>query len=368
MTMATDLQRSQRRFAVVGTFTTAERQARGRGLHVFAEDAAGVWQEACRLEGLENPSYLLAAPDGRCIYSVHADRAYASAFLFDAAAPALRRMSQAETGGINGVHLALHPGGRFLAVANYASGSVALLPVRADGGLDDCTQVVALPGPVGPNRTEQTMSHPHQVVFDPTGRFLLVPDKGLDRVFVLAFDAGRGKLALDEARNLWLRPGSGPRHAAFHPGGEVVWVLNELASTIVTCRWDAAAGTLTPLQWLPTLPQDFLGHSKTAAIVVTPSGDRVFASNRGHDSVACFRVDAATGLLQSAGWVPTQGACPRFMTIDPARSALLVANEQADSIVRFDLADGQEALKPGERIAQVASPATIVFSAARSGN
>jgi 6-phosphogluconolactonase (cycloisomerase 2 family) len=106
---------------------------------------------------------------------------------------------------------------------------------------------------------------------------------------------------------------------------------------------------------------------RLAAIVVTPSGDRVFASNRGHDSVACFRVDAATGLLQSVGWVPTQGACPRFMTIDPARSALLVANEQADNIVQFDLADGEEVLRPGERIAQVASPATIVFSTAHPG-
>ncbi len=355
------------RLAVVGTFTTAQRRASGKGLHVFAEES-GAWRETCRLEGLENPSYLLAAPGGRVFHCVHADRAYASSYALDGEASALREIARADTGGINGVHLALDPSGRFLVVANYASGSVAVLPVRADGGLGDCVQVVALPGPPGPHREEQTMSHPHQILFDPAGRFVLVPDKGLDRVFVLAFDALRGRLALDERRTLILRPGSGPRHAAFHPNGSLVWVLNELASTIVACRWNATNGTLVPHQWLPTLPPDFFSPSKAAAIVVTPDGDRVFVSNRGHDSIACFGVDPDTGRLATLGWVPTQGACPRFMLIDPSQPALLVANEQDNSILRFGLGRQGGLVEPGEHLATIASPATIAFGAARPDN
>ena len=147
-----------------------------------------------RVGDLVNPSFLVMAADQRHLYSVHGDETYATAFSVDRATGFLQAVNRAETSGRNGVHQAIAQGGRFMVVANYGSGSVAVLPIRADGALADAVQVVVLPGPPGPHRIEQTSSHPHHVVFDPSGRWVIVPDKGLDRVFVFRFDAATGKL------------------------------------------------------------------------------------------------------------------------------------------------------------------------------
>ena len=183
-----------------------------------------------------------------------------------------------QTGGRNPVHLALDATERFLVVANYATGTVAALPVAPDGGLLAPCSLLPLPGQPGPHRTDQAGSHPHQVLPTPDGRRLIVPDKGLDRVFVLTCDPAHGRLAV--ATELAMRPGAGPRHAVFHPDAATLFVLNELDSTVVTCRL-AENGTLAPLQVLSTLPSDFFGASTAAAIVATPCGRFVYASNPG---------------------------------------------------------------------------------------
>jgi 6-phosphogluconolactonase (cycloisomerase 2 family) len=272
-------------------------------------------------------------------------------------------LNRAETGGRNGVHLAVASGGRFLVVANYASGNVGVLPIRPDGALADAAQVVALPGQPGPHRIEQLGSHPHHVVFDPGGRSLIVPDKGLDRVFVFRFDATTGRLTPTEQGAAIARAGSGPRHAAFHPRLPVAWVVNEISSTVTTYFWDAERGSLRPVQILPTPPPDYTGENTAAEIAVSADGRFVYCSNRGHDSIAAFTSDPRTGVLTPAGWTPSQGRTPRYIGFDPSHSFLCATNEQSDMVVTFraDAATGRLAVT-GSPV-QNASPASIAFAA-----
>ncbi|MBO0753074.1 MAG: lactonase family protein, partial [Bradyrhizobiaceae bacterium] len=305
-------------FAYVGSFTTAQRKARGDGIHVYrADPATGTLTHVQHVGDLVNPSYLALSRDQRVLYSVHGDQDYATAFALDPETGEAKLLNRAATGGKNGVHEAVDPSGKFLVVANYASGSVAVLPINPDGSLMDQHQVVTLPGDPGPHKVEQVSSHPHEIVFDPSGRFVLVPDKGLDRVFVFRWDITAGTLTPTAQGSVKSRPGAGPRHLAFHPKLPIVWVLNELDSTIATYRFDAGTGALAALQVTPVLPTDFTGYSTTAEIAVSPDGRFVYGSNRGHDSVTIFAADA-DGLLSVSGWQPSQGSGPRFIGLDPA--------------------------------------------------
>jgi 6-phosphogluconolactonase (cycloisomerase 2 family) len=236
------------------------------------------------------------------------------------------------------------------------------MPVRQDGTLAGATQLVTLPGQPGPHRIEQASSHPHQIVFDPSGRFVVAPDKGLDRLFVLGFDAATGKLTPTAQGSAVARAGSGPRRAAFHPALPVAWVLNEIGSTVATYYWEAERGHLRPVQILPLLPPDYTGENTGAEIAVSPGGRFVYCSNRGHDSIAIFAADPGTGLLTSAGWASTQGRTPRFIGFDPSHRFLYAANEQSDTVVslRADSATGR--LTPIGQVVRNASPVTIAFA------
>ncbi len=241
-------------------------------------------------------------------------------------------------------------------MANYASGSLAVLPVGADGALRPAVRVLPLPGEPGPHRTEQAFSHPHHVVFAPDGRHAVVPDKGLDRVFVLRLEGDDLGIVSQTA----MRPGAGPRHIAFHPHRALAFLVNELESSLATCRWDGETGALTPVHLAPTLPTDFFGASTAAAIVVTPCGRFVYASNRGQDGIARFRLDADAMRLEPTGWTASGGRDPRFMTLDPRSGHLLVANERSDSLVAFAIDAGSGDLTQiATRLSL--SPCTIAF-------
>jgi 6-phosphogluconolactonase len=349
-------------YAYVGSFTTAERKARGDGIHVYRVDpATGAWTQVQHVGDLVNPSYLALSRDQRVLYSVHGDGDYASAFALDPKSGEAKLLGRAATGGKNGVREALDPTGRYLVVANYSSGSVAVLPVGPDGALRDQHQLVQLPGEPGPHKVEQQSSHPHDIVFDPSGRFVLVPDKGLDRVFVFRFDSATGKLTPTEQGSVRSLPGAGPRHLAFHPKLPIVWVLNELNSTLATYRFDPYSGSLTPFQVLTTLPADFTGDSTAAEIAVSPDGRFVYGSNRGHDSVAIYAANAE-GLLSPAGWQPTQGAGPRFIGLDPSGRFLNAANEQGDNVVTFKVDAASGKLTPTGQVIKNGSPVTIVYA------
>src|SRR5215813_13957884 len=349
-------------YAYVGSFTTAQRKAHGDGIHVYRVDpATSDWTHVQHIGDLVNPSFLTLSHDQRFLYSVHGDEDYATAFALDPATGQAKLLNRAATGGKNGVREAVDPSGKFLVMANYASGSVAVLPIAPDGSLKDQHQLVPLPGDPGPHKVEQTSSHPHDIVFDPSGRFVLVPDKGLDRVFVFRFDAATGRLSPTDLGSVKSRPGAGSRHLMFHPKLPIVWVLNELDSTIATYRFDTEHGTLTALQVMSTLPTDFTGYSTTAEIAVSSDGRFAYGSNRGHDSVTVFAV-GPEGLLSEVGWQPTQGSTPRFIGLDPAGHFLYAANEQGDTVVTFRVDGSSGRLTPTGQVVKNGSPVTIVFA------
>jgi len=259
------------------------------------------------------------------------------------------------------VSLAVDPTNRFLVLANYSSGTVAVLPINADGSLAKLSDLVTLTGKPGPHRTQQESSHPHDVIFDPRGRFIVVPDKGLDTVFVFKLDTATGKLVAADPPSVASRPGAGPRHADFHPSKPFAYVLNELDCTLTTLAFDPERGGLRPLQVITTLPPDFTGNSTTSEIEVAPSGRFVYASNRGQDSLAIFAIDEATGMLGPVGWESTQGKTPRFFGLYPSGTFLYAANQGSDTIVTFRVDQGSGRLTPTGQIVKTGSPSCIVF-------
>ncbi|WP_084164774.1 lactonase family protein [Skermanella stibiiresistens] len=353
------------RFAYVGCRTTKERNARGEGIGVYQVDAStGAWAPVQLLKDLVNPSFLAFDPTQRFLYTVHGDQGEVSSFAINDRTGELTLLNTASSGGKNPVHLTTDPSGRFLIVANYATGGVATLAIGADGKLGDIVDLVPLAGTPGPHKVEQASSHPHQVAYDPTRDVLAVPDKGLDAVFTFRLDAEKGKLVPAGAGSVTARSTSGPRHIAFGPSGTHAYVVNELDSTVTTYAYDASAASLKPLQILSTLPATFTGENRAGGIVMAPSGRFLHATNRGHNHVAIFGVDPRTGLLQSAGWEPTRGKMPRFITLDPSARFLYAANETTDTIVGFQVDAATGALTALEPAVQTGSPVCVVFKTA----
>ena len=350
-------------YAYVGCYTTARRYARGDGIHVYrVEPATGAWTHVQHVGNLVNPSFLVLRRDQRYLYAVHGDESYATSFSVDRNTGFLTLLNRVETGGQNGVHQAFDPSDKFMVVANYSTGNVSVLPVRQDGTLGDQAQLVPLPGLPGPNRIEQASSHPHQIVFDPSGKFVVVPDKGLDRIFIFSFDPATGRLTPTEQGSVVTRAGSGPRHAAFHPTLPVLFALNEISSSVATYYLEAEHGSLRPVEILPTVPSDFTGDNTAAEIAVSAGGRFVYCSNRSHDSIGIFAADASTGLLTSIGWVSSRGRVPRFIGFDPAHRFLYAANEQADTVVSWLANPSTGRLTPTEQVVRNASPCTIAFA------
>jgi 6-phosphogluconolactonase (cycloisomerase 2 family) len=351
-------------FAYVGSRTTRERNARGDGISVFrVEPRDGSLELVQVLGDLVNPSYLALSANGSRLYAVHGDQTEVSAFAVDGAAGTLRFLNRQSTEGRNPVHLVLDPSGRNLVVTNHIGANLAVLPVLEDGSLGAIRQLVPISGPIGPHRIEQTQAKPHFNPLDPSGRYVIVPDKGLDRVF--SFRLVDGALVPASVPFAVAREGSGPRNAAFHPNGTLAYVVNELDSTVTTYRFDPSTGGLQPLQILPTLPSSYTGNSRAAGIIVDASGRTVYASNRGHDSVAAFRIDSDTGLLTFMAASGTGGRTPRFITLSADGRILYALNEDSDTIALFDVDPATGALALSGRSYACGSPVCMVFSRTR---
>lgn len=319
-------------FAYVGSRTTRERNARGDGITVWSvDDATGVLTLVQTVGDLVNPSFLLRHPTLPVLYSVHGDQQQVSAFRIDPAIGHLSFLNRQDCGGRNPVHLALSPDARHLVISNHISSSLAVLPVAADGALQPLSQLVVLDGPPGPHRVEQPFAKPHFNPFDPSGRWVLVPDKGVDRVFVFRFEDGR--LTPADPAFAQAREGAGPRHLAFHPTRPWVYVINELDSTVTAYRFDAETGALQPFQVQSSLADTFTGNSRASEIEIDCTGRTLCASNRGEDSIAVFNIDADTGRLALGQSANCGGKTPRFITFDPDNRWLYVLNEDSDRIV-----------------------------------
>lgn len=349
-------------FAYVGSRTTRERHARGEGISVYRVDEdSGALTRVQVVSDLVNPSYLALSVSGSHLYTVHGDQSEVSAFRVDRASGQLQFLNRQGTEGRNPVHLALDASGRHLVVTNHLGASVAVLPIAEDGALGPLEQIVPFAGPLGPHRVEQQQAKPHFNLFDPSGRFVIVPDKGLDRVFSFRLDAGR--LVPAEVPFVQAREGAGPRSLVFHPRRPMAYVINELDSTVTTYGFDANTGALTPRQVLPTLPSSFTGNSRAAGIAIDASGRTVYASNRGHDSITVFRVDPDSGLLDFFDAVPSGGRTPRFFTLSPNGRQLYALNEDSDSIVTFSVDAETGRLLPTTQAVACGSPVCMVFSA-----
>jgi 6-phosphogluconolactonase (cycloisomerase 2 family) len=348
-------------FMYVGSYTSQAR-GHGEGISVYRRASeSDPWKLVDVVKDLADPSFLIADRQGRCIYAAHGDGTEASAYRLDPTTGKLQLLNHQQTGGTNGVHLAIDATGRFVVLANYATGTVALLPINQDGSLAPLADLTTLSGKPGPHRTEQDRSHPHHCPFDPTGRVIVVPDKGFDKVFVFRLDTARGKLIPGSPPDVASRAGAAPRHVDYHPTLPYAYVINELDSTIAAYRFDPHKGVLNPIQVHTTLPSTYTGNNSGAEIAVSASGRFLYGSNRGHDSIAIFAIDQSTGLLTSIGWEPTQGRTPRYFGIDPSGTQLYAANQNSDNVVifRIDVTTGK--LTPTGEIVKVGSPSTIAF-------
>lgn len=236
-------------------------------------------------------------------------------------------------------------------------------PINADGSLAPRSDLVLPSGEPGPYRRHQDESHPHQAWFDLSGHFVVVPDKGLDKVHVYRFNASGGKLVPCDPPFVKCRYGAGPRHVTFHPGGPYAYVVNELESTVTAYHWNSERGELKPFQRIPTTPTTYTGDNTGAEIAIVPSGKFVYASNRGHDSIAIYSVDPASGMLAHVGWESVQGRKPRFFGLDPDGSHLYAANENSHTIVEFRIDRESGKLTPTGQIIESGSPSCIVFAA-----
>jgi 6-phosphogluconolactonase len=199
------------------------------------------------------------------------------------------------------------------------------------------------------------------VVFDPAGRFLISPDKGVDATHIYRLDAASGRLVPNDPPFVKSRYGAGPRHLAFHPSRPFAYLINELDSTVTTYQWDALRGVLTPVHIIPTTPPTFTGDNTGAEIAVAPSGKFVYVSNRGHDSIASFAVSTKDATLAPLGWESTQGKKPRFFTLDPTGKKLYVANESSDTLVEFRLDERSGKPRPSGVIIETGSPSCVAF-------
>jgi 6-phosphogluconolactonase len=347
--------------AYVGCRTSRERKAQGDGIGVYRIDSAsGAWARIQLLGDLFNPSYLAFDRSGRFLFTIHGDGSEASAFRIDAKTGTLTFLNRVSTGGRNPVHLTPDPSNRFLVIANHivadgvASG-LASLPIGADGRLGAAVDVVALHGQIGPHRVEQPFPKPHQVEYDPGGRFIVVPDKGCDRVLVYTLGAD-GKLVAPA------RETSGPRHVAFHPKAGFAYIVNELDSTITAYRFDAATGAVRPFQIVSSLPDSFTGNSRASEIAVSADGRFVYATNRGDDSIGVFAIDPANGRLAPKGWVPAGGKTPRFFALSPDGGALFVACEESHRIIRYTVDTASGLLHDPVTAVETGSPTCIVFA------
>jgi 6-phosphogluconolactonase len=354
----TAIQRENDMFAYVGGYTTPDRDGRGNGINVYRVDEVSAgWTHLQHVSGLENPSLFTLTRDSNRLYSVHGGRNLMSAFAINRRTGSLTLLNQVDCQGNNPVDSALDPTERFLVIANYGSGAVAVMPIDGDGRLQPVSQVVSLQGSPGPNPKQQASSHPHAVIFDPSGRFVVVPDKGFDRTFFFRFQDGR--LTPTQQGSVSSAPGAAPRHTAFHPVFPVLYVNNELDSTVTVFDW--SEGRATERQVISTLPACYSGHNTTAEIAVSPCGRYLYVSNRGQDSVVQFVVTPGSGLLTYAGTFPTGGARPRFFTLGPRGKHLYVANQDSDEITVFHVDQAAGSLIPtGVRIS-VGSPSAISF-------
>ena len=346
-------------FVYVGTYS----RGRNEGVYVYRMDPwSGELHLTSTVGGLGNPAFLTIDPQQRYLYTVDEGEEVpdppvgtVTAFSINRQTGELSLLNRQATQGAGPCYVTVDSSSSFVLVSNYYTGTVCALPTH-NGRLAEAVGVAQHEGSsVNPDRQEGP--HAHSVNLDPDGRYAFAADLGIDKLVVYELDSATGKLTPHD--EFQAKPGAGPRHFSFHPTGRYAYLINELDSTLTTFSYDGSSGTLTELNTIPTLPEDFEGESTCADVHVSPSGRFVYGSNRGHDSIAIFEVDQDSGKLTLVGHEPTQGKTPRNFAIDPTGTYLLVANQDSGTIVTFRMDDRTGKLTPTERITEVPEPACV---------
>jgi len=348
----------------VGTYTDHE-GSQSKGIYVYRMDSSsGELTFEREVKGALNPSYLVLHPQRGYLYAVNEVQSFAgeetggvSAFSIDSISREVNLLNARSSRGKDPCYISLDQTGRFVLVANYTGGNAAMLPIHADGRLGAATDVVQHSGSsVDPER--QTAPYVHSILPDPTNRFAIVADLGADKLVVYAMDLEIGRL--QKHTEVKTQPGAGPRHAVFHPNGQYAYVINELNSTLAVYRYRSDAGSLEDLQTISTLPEGYKDRNLCADLHIC--GKYLYASNRGHDSIACFFVDEHTGLLTYQNHTLTGGSEPRNFAIDPSGSFLLAANQKTHNIVTFRIDPTSGRLTNTGHEAKVSMPVCLKFA------
>ena len=351
----------------VGTYTEG---GRTDGIYLVRMDRrSGKLRQVGSVNAGANPSFLAIHPNGHVLYAVNEfeklngrKTGLVSAFAIASDTGALTRRNEQPSEGGAPCYVSVDRSGRVVLVANYVGGNVALLPIQADGALAPAAHVEQHMGH-GPNAARQEAAHAHCIVADPSNRFVLSADLGVDRVFVYRLDLDGKSLHHIESGDAVMRPGAGPRHIAFHPTLPLVFVANELDSTVATLRFDARRGALSSLDTRSTVPAGWTGTNYPADIHVAGSGRTLYVSNRGHNSIAVFSVAPSTGALSLDQVVSTEGDWPRNFSLDPTGRWLLVANQRSGSVVVFGRDQETGRLTPTRQRIALPSPVCLRFRA-----
>ncbi|RLS38931.1 MAG: lactonase family protein [Planctomycetota bacterium] len=389
MVAASPVDESSPLFAYVGTFSSPLQDVlptqvdlppgNGRGIHIFHVDRkTGALTPAGTYELGTSPSCLAVNSSGTHLYSANeTDRVNesgegsVSSFAIDRSSGRLTLLNTVRSGGAGPTYVSLHPTGKFLLVANYFGGSVSVLPVNADGQLGEATEVKTDEGTIGPTRATNAppgtfafsghdRTHAHMIQADPSGRFVLHVDLGLDQIYVWKFDAVKGKLSPAQQPSVSLPPGDGPRHFHFHPNGKWFYSIQEEGSTLVLFDYEAASGGLTARQTISTLPAGFAGSNFCSEILVSGDGKFVYAGNRLHDSIGIFSIGSDGQLTHVADeW--TRGNYPRSFSFDPTGRFLYCCNQRADNVAVFAVNRDSGLLKFTGHYAAVGNPSHVVF-------
>jgi 6-phosphogluconolactonase len=358
----------------VGTYTKGESQ----GVYAYRYDAkSGEVTPLGLAAKTSNPSFLTVDAAHKFLYAVNEDSKYqgqasggVTAFSIDRKTGRLTELTEVASHGADPCHISIDRSGKYVLVANYTGGNVAVFPIQADGRLGEASSVVNDSGTLGPNKERQEAAHAHWIEASARNRFAYVADLGLDQVLIYKFDASKGTLSPGEGSatssgmkdffSATLAPGTGPRHVAFSADGKFMYVLGELDSTVTVFANDANE-TFRSIQKISALPKGFSGQNDAAEIVIHPSGKFLYSSNRGDDSIAVFAIDQKTGKLDLVERVPTGGKTPRNFAIDPTGAHLLSANEESGNIVEFNIDANTGKLTSQREVAKVASAVCLVF-------
>lgn len=349
----------------IGTYTRGE----SKGIYQYEMDTAtGTLSPLGLAAETANPSFLALHPKGNLLYSVGELAEFqgekvgsVNAYSIDRTTGKLTALNQVGSAGSGPCHVKVSDNGNFVLCANYNSGSAAAFALATDGRIGKRTGFFQHTAPFGPNSGRQAGPHAHSINLDKANRFAIVADLGKDRLMIYKFNAKSGEMATHG--EFAVAPGSGPRHFAFHPNGKWAYVINEMLCTLTAMNWDAKAGQLTEINTEPTMPIPVARGLSTAETVVHPNGRFVYGSNRGHDSIAIFSIDATSGKIARIGNESTQGKTPRNFNIDPSGQFLVAANQDSDSLMVFRIDGATGKLTPVGKPVPAPVPVCVKFLA-----